>query len=201
MSMQPHDVTESKRPQRIVAAIFVVVGLGAALYLVLTDGGSITAPVMFSVVLALWSAVCGMVGYGLVELILLVRRPRVLAAVLFLIAALLLAIRAEIWYWHYTTSPAYAAKQRARRLANWEPSGDTFRAVFEAREAIKLLLKCPSTARVEGSADYRGGGRYRVSGHVDAENSFGAMKRGYFTCTVIESPDGWATEDLEYVEP
>ncbi|MFC2099734.1 hypothetical protein ACFLSF_02770 [Candidatus Bipolaricaulota bacterium] len=65
-----------------------------------------------------------------------------------------------------------------------------------ARVAAKLFvkdrLKAPSTARFGTlTATESSGGSYRVSGYVDSQNSFGAMVRTYFSCTVEYENGKW----------
>jgi hypothetical protein len=63
-------------------------------------------------------------------------------------------------------------------------------------------LKAPSTADFCSYSDATvtdlGGGRFRVSAYVDAENSFGAKIRTIYTC-VLKSTDGktWTLESLD----
>ena len=55
---------------------------------------------------------------------------------------------------------------------------------------VKRRLKAPSTAKVHvaGTTDQAvsdlGGGKWRVKGYFDSQNSFGAMLRGYYVCDV-----------------
>lgn len=53
-------------------------------------------------------------------------------------------------------------------------------------------LKAPGTAEFgEASVDVGENGRYVVSGSVDAQNSFGAMIRTGYQCTVDDTGDSW----------
>lgn len=54
-------------------------------------------------------------------------------------------------------------------------------------DAIRDRLKAPSTAEFE--SNYSGSGPVIVTGTVDAENSFGAMVRNTFQCTVTFTGD------------
>jgi len=56
-------------------------------------------------------------------------------------------------------------------------------------DAIRDRLKAPSTAEFESS--YSGSGPVVVRGTVDAENSFGAMMRNTFQCTVTFDGDAY----------
>lgn len=69
--------------------------------------------------------------------------------------------------------------------------------------AVEYSLKAPRTAkfpwtdtrRVEDLGDYR----FRIDSYVDAENSFGAMLRNYFTCSVMRDDEGnWHLESLQF---
>jgi hypothetical protein len=64
-------------------------------------------------------------------------------------------------------------------------NGTKYDAKVVCESAVKGQLKAPSTARltVDSNTELEGG-RYRIVGHFDAENSFGAMLRGTYTCTV-----------------
>ena len=64
-------------------------------------------------------------------------------------------------------------------------------------------LKAPSTAKFQWiSRDELGNGRFHVNAYVDSQNSFGAMLRTHFNCTVkhIEG-DRWRLEDLVTRQP
>jgi hypothetical protein len=66
-------------------------------------------------------------------------------------------------------------------------------------------LKAPSTAKFNGGGyapyvSYLGSDRYRVSGSVDSDNSFGAMIRTTFQAIVRDKGDEhqtWVLEDLQ----
>ena len=64
-------------------------------------------------------------------------------------------------------------------------------------------LKAPSTAKFQWiSRDELGNRRFHVNAYVDSQNSFGAMLRTHFNCTVkhIEG-DRWRLEDLVTRQP
>jgi hypothetical protein len=75
-------------------------------------------------------------------------------------------------------------------------------AFVMCQEAVKRRLKAPATADFPWYSDsfvrYLDVGRFRVSAYVDAENSFGAKIRSYYTC-VVKSTDGhhWTLESIE----
>ena len=64
-----------------------------------------------------------------------------------------------------------------------------------AQDAVKYRLKSPSTAKFPAySASYvsdLGNNRYRISAHVDAQNSFGATIRQSFTVTLTLTESGY----------
>lgn len=55
-----------------------------------------------------------------------------------------------------------------------------------AKSQVKAMLKSPSTAKFPfaGEGTQIEGSKYRVSSHVDSQNSFGATIRTNFSCTV-----------------
>lgn len=64
--------------------------------------------------------------------------------------------------------------------------------------AVLDSLKAPSSAElVEVSAYPSEGDQWIVNGAVDAENSFGAMLRSDFSCTVHQSGDGWSIDSID----
>lgn len=81
-------------------------------------------------------------------------------------------------------------------LVNQSPTDrDATQATLEAAKArglceraLEAQLKAPSTAKFSGAFDTRAGkseaGDWIVAGHVDSQNSFGAMIRGHYTCRV-----------------
>lgn len=88
-----------------------------------------------------------------------------------------------------------------------EPS-DTY-AFIQCQNFVKQRLKSPSTAEFSSWGDSnvsqlkytRKGGKtevkYRVSGFVDAQNSFGANIRNYYSCNVTGETGGrWLLDDI-----
>ena len=70
------------------------------------------------------------------------------------------------------------------------PDRGTHSAAYRTcRDAIRSQLRAPSTAEFPGaaisSARYDLGDTVRVSSHVDAQNTFGAMLRTPWTCVVV----------------
>lgn len=66
-------------------------------------------------------------------------------------------------------------------------SDNTVEAQIACESRVKDALKSPSTA--DFSDDVTGSGPYTVTGTVDSENSFGAMLRSEFQCTVKVTGD------------
>ena len=78
----------------------------------------------------------------------------------------------------------------------------------QCQEYVEALLVAPSTAQFESllSQDIwtleKESGKYksafRVEAHVDAQNSFGAMIRNYYTCDInYLGNDKWELLDLD----
>lgn len=82
-----------------------------------------------------------------------------------------------------------------------EKGPDEIGAFVMSQEFVKEQLKAPSTAEFpwyeDSYVEDLGGGRFRVSAHVDAQNTFGAMIRSKYTC-VLNSADGerWILESI-----
>lgn len=73
-----------------------------------------------------------------------------------------------------------------------------------AENYVKENLKSPATAEFAGIYDshtsiiHLGEGKYKVSSYVDSQNSFGAMIRTKFTCTVIIGEEKVRCQDLKF---
>lgn len=79
---------------------------------------------------------------------------------------------------------------------------DPLSAYVMAQDFVSSQLKAPSTAKFQSySKDLvqdLGGGRYRISAYVDAQNSFGATMRNKFNCTVKYTGNNkWVSEEVE----
>lgn len=74
---------------------------------------------------------------------------------------------------------------------DWEPTTVEARAICE--DWVREQLKAPATARFSDGTESGGVGSYVITGSVDAENSFGAMLRTEWTCTItyVESDEKW----------
>jgi len=70
-------------------------------------------------------------------------------------------------------------------------------AISQCEDRVKSLLKAPATAQFNSEAS--GYGTWKVTGSVDSQNSFGAMVRSYFQCTVKISGDT-ATTKVDFLE-
>jgi len=86
------------------------------------------------------------------------------------------------------------------RCNSGQSSVDKFDAYAAAQEFVKKSLKAPSTASFpttnEATVTDLGNGQWRVQAWVDAQNSFGAMLRSNFECTIKFSDDDWYLEKL-----
>lgn len=69
-------------------------------------------------------------------------------------------------------------------------------AVAQCEARIEKLLKAPSTAEFDSVSE--GSGTWTVTGTVDSQNSFGAMIRNDYECTVVMG-DETATTTIEYI--
>jgi hypothetical protein len=71
------------------------------------------------------------------------------------------------------------------------PDTDTGAILAEdaCHDAVKAQLKSPSSASFPGGQVTERSGGYVVEGAVDSQNSFGAMIRNTFTCTVAGDND------------
>ena len=71
-----------------------------------------------------------------------------------------------------------------------------------AVKAVKDSLKAPSTAEfcsyTEMEATNLGGNEWKITGYVDAENSFGAMLREYWTVTLTLTDSGFTDYNVEF---
>jgi hypothetical protein len=82
------------------------------------------------------------------------------------------------------------------------PEDRKIEALSMCEQFVERRLKAPSTAKFSHVWDTTmtgsGDGPYRVSGFVDAQNSFGAMLRNHYVCTAqrSSSSDTWTLIDL-----
>ncbi|MCL1870998.1 MAG: hypothetical protein FWF90_11375 [Promicromonosporaceae bacterium] len=66
--------------------------------------------------------------------------------------------------------------------SDWTPTVTEARTVCEGW--VKDQLKAPATAHFVDGSSTGSAGTYSISGSVDAENSFGALIRTDWTCTI-----------------
>jgi hypothetical protein len=91
--------------------------------------------------------------------------------------------------WIFWPNPEKDARDRARKVAE-QRDGTKIGALVVCEQFVKQRLKAPGTANLQtnGTSDDAvtsvGAGKYVAKGFYDAQNSFGAMLRGYYTCTV-----------------
>lgn len=79
---------------------------------------------------------------------------------------------------------------------------DSISAYVMAQDFVSSQLKAPSTAKFQTYSKELvqdlGGGRYKISAYVDAQNSFGAMMRNQFNCTLkYIGNNKWVSEGVE----
>jgi hypothetical protein len=81
-----------------------------------------------------------------------------------------------------------------------EPGAQPVDAWVACQHFIEQRLTSPSSAKYPGRyTDYvseLGDGRFRVRAYVDAQNSFGAVVRNQFDCTVEHNGSGFRLEAL-----
>lgn len=82
-----------------------------------------------------------------------------------------------------------------------KPTHSAVAAFTVCQQYVQQSLKAPGSAKWPGGySDYTqhlGGGRYRVTAWVDAQNTFGALVRTNFKCEVRwQSDDRWYLENL-----
>ena len=89
-----------------------------------------------------------------------------------------------------------------KRLDAYRESGKEITELTEAAlfaQAVELqTLKAPASAvfcPVEEMTITNENGVYIVQGYVDSQNSYGAMIRTPFKCTVVKKDDGWKSAD------
>jgi len=80
---------------------------------------------------------------------------------------------------------------------NAPSSADEQAAIRYAKKVVQSQLKSPSTAKFvewQPLAEYsRSTGRWRISGNVDAQNSFGATIRNAYIVEVVKTDGNWQT--------
>lgn len=90
--------------------------------------------------------------------------------------------------------------------AESEPSGyDSVTAEVMCEQFVEQRLKSPASAEFSGQASKSlGGTKWEVTGTVDSQNSFGAMMRSAYTCTLkgpaAKDDDMWTAESVELDE-
>lgn len=77
------------------------------------------------------------------------------------------------------------------------PRYDKYEAIAQCEARVEKLLKSPSTADYDSNATGSGTGPWKITGVVDAQNSFGATVRASYGCTVTMSGD-MATTAVDY---
>ncbi len=101
-------------------------------------------------------------------------------------------------------SPETRARLDAQRAIE-DAYGSPVAAYTMAQHFVEQRLKTPGSAKWPlGYSKFvtnLGPGRYAVSGYCDAQNTFGALVRINFSCTMVyEGSDTWRCEDLSISE-
>jgi hypothetical protein len=102
----------------------------------------------------------------------------------------------------FTLSPEKQAEFDAEKDRKSKYS-DSIMAFTMSKEFVLRELMSPASADFpwfqRSFAVDLGQGRYRISSYVDSQNSFGAMLRTQYECTLkFTSPDSWALESLTF---
>ena len=74
-----------------------------------------------------------------------------------------------------------------------------YQAIAQCEPRIEEMLKAPATAEFDSNASLGGSRIWIVTGTVDAENSFGALVRSRYGCTVTMLEDS-ANTRVDYFE-
>jgi len=82
---------------------------------------------------------------------------------------------------------------------------DPLSAFVMSQTFVEKQLKAPATAKFplysESKVTDLGDGKYKVDSYVDAQNSFGAMIRTNYTCTLkYVGDDKWQAEEVQLLE-
>ncbi len=123
--------------------------------------------------------------------------------------------KAAYYQWKLRQESGYFVK--AAKSAGTTVSSDREVDAYEkimawniTKEFVTQSLKAPSTAKWGSMfgdhqdptkcVRYLGGNRFESRGWVDAQNSFGAVLRTQFVCTVQQQANSWALVSLDIVE-
>ena len=88
------------------------------------------------------------------------------------------------------------SEEERQQQRNTSSSADEQAAISHAKSVVRSQLKAPSTAKFEWQplAEHsRSTGQWRISGHVDAQNSFGVMIRNNYVVEVKKVNGTWQT--------
>lgn len=106
---------------------------------------------------------------------------------------------------HHTAAAFTAAALLALTACGSGEPADGIEATIMCEKFVKQRLKSPGSADFSGASDttvttISGSApwKYRVAGHVDSDNSFGASVRNTYDCTA-STPDGdtWTLDNLD----
>jgi hypothetical protein len=123
--------------------------------------------------------------------------------------AIILLLSAFIWALNhksdpktYTQSTSTTVPQTPEQIAASKAKSDRHDAKWKAREFVEASLKAPSTAKWPNYNDFAAApkkgkpGVWEVMGHVDAQNSYGAMLRNEFMVTMQKNGEDWKLMDV-----
>jgi len=103
--------------------------------------------------------------------------------------------------------PAERAAKQTKQTADEqrrEEDRDRAGAWVAAMELVQRRLKSPGSADFPGlhevTVQSQGNGRFYVVAWVDAQNSYGALIRTHFSCTIRKGDGKWMLEDLDMQE-
>jgi len=99
-----------------------------------------------------------------------------------ILAGVIVAVIVAVLYFQY--GPGADGKTSRRQSSVVDLSAHHSLAKVMAENFVRKGLRSPASAEFSSTSDtdidYIGGGAYRVKGHVDSQNSFGAMLRNYY---------------------
>jgi hypothetical protein len=73
----------------------------------------------------------------------------------------------------------------------------SYEAIRYCEDKVETMLKAPATAKFDSNSTATS--PFRVTGTVDSENSFGAMLRAEYQCTVTITGDSY-TARVDYLQ-
>jgi len=94
--------------------------------------------------------------------------------------------------WAISHKPAPLPQQSPYEVTKKNEASDYFEVKNIAEQVVKDRLKAPSTAKfVQSDAALNKKGSWDVYGEVDSQNSYGAMLRSRYLCSMHKEKDKW----------